>query len=274
METKSLGYKRKSPDEHESTESSMNNQEEMIINTCAELNWNLVKIFFDKNITGSDRNRKGFLELIQSAKELKKSNPDVVIVVKDQDRFCRDPPFFQDTLMDLDAYGIKVFSIMRHKFLSHEDLGDVVTSVVDGQTIITGRRNAFKLLEDKKLNSMPSIPAPFGYKYSKSSKNHKNWIVDTSKAQIVRIVVNDYLNKVRFKITLENLKINKCLYYRIINNAKKGLYSGFITYTRKFRDSKKQVIRKEEISYKGTYELIVSIEDFKKINPNFYNETN
>jgi len=264
----SLGYARKSPDDPDSTETSITNQIKLIEEKCKEFNWNLKEIFIDKNISGSDRTRKEFLKMIKLAIELKKAYEDVYIIVKEQDRFCRDSPFFQDTLTDLEAYGIKLYSILRSKFLSSDDLGDVVTSMVDNNSIIVGRKKAFKLLEQKKKELLPSIPAPFGYKYSKDKKN-KNWIIETKKAEIVKNVVSDYINKVKFRDILKNNKIDKNLYYRIIKNANKGVYSGFVSYVKKFKDSNKKIVRVENVLYKGSYESIISLENFKILNKDF-----
>ena len=270
MEITALAYGRKSPDDPDSTESSISNQIKLIEDTCKKFGWNLTPehIFIDKNLTGSDRTRKEFLRMIKLAKELKKLDNEVYIIVKEQDRFCRDSAFFQDTLTDLEAYDIKLYSILRSKFLSSEDLGDVVTSMVDNNYIIVSRKKAFKLLEQKKGESLPSIPAPFGYRYSKDKKN-KNWIIENKKAEIVKNVFNDLINKVNYKETIRNNKIDKSTYYRIIKNLNRGIYNGFVSYVKKFKDSNKKIVRIENVIYKGIYEPIIPLSDFLKLNKDF-----
>jgi len=258
QEIKVFGYARKSPDDEEKTEVSINNQIKLIESSCKKKNWIVEKIFIDKNISGGDRFRKGFVDMIDkiiNSKEVK------IIVVKDQDRFARDSAFFMDTLRDLDVREIKVFSIIKNNFLSHEDLGDVVTSVVDGHYVITQRKKAVVILNQKKEEGMPPFNASFGYK-SKKGK----WIIVQKNAEIVRQVCEDYVNNVSFKETIKRLKINNSLYYRIIKNAKKGIYNGFVFYIRKYKDSNGKVVKTEEVKYKANFEPTISEELFNKIN--------
>lgn len=258
-----FGYSRKSPDDKEDTERSIKNQDELINNTCLGKHWNLIGIFYDKNITGGDRDRPGIKDIISKSRKHKVSNPkkNVYIITKDQDRFARDYAFMGDTLKDLEAYGVKVFSIMKNDFLSSDDLGDTIMSVMNEQIIKEGRKKAI-LTRDKKINDkLPCIPAPFGYKYFK-----KNWIIVPKKAEIVKGVIQDYLNGINYRETLKLTKIDKGIYYRIISNAKKGLYNGIIKFENKIKDSNKKVVRTEIIEYSGTYEHILSEEVFNKLN--------
>ena len=77
------------------------------------------------------------------------------------------------------------------------------------------------------------------------------------------------INKVNYKETIKINKIDKSQYYRIIKNLKKGIYNGFLSYVKKFKDSNKKVVRIENVIYKGSYPLIISLEQFKKLNPNY-----
>lgn len=283
IETVAFGYSRKSQDDKESTEVSINNQNESIENTCSSKSWKLIDILSDKDISGSDRNRKSLKTQTDKAIEFKRTNPfkQVYIVVKDSKRFARDSSFFRDTLKNLDVYGVKVFSIMKNSFLDYTDIGDRVMSVVDEQTIIDGIKNA-KFTEELKISKgLPCIPSPFGYIYNfkynserkkipiDKTKDMTNWIIDPKKSEIVKNVFNDLINKVNFKQTISFNKIDKGNYYRIIKNLKKGIYSGFISYTKKFKDSNKNIVRIENVIYKGSYETIISLNEFKLISPNF-----
>jgi len=253
-------YERKSPDDKENTDRSIENQRELIKNTCIGKEWKLVdKNFSDKNITGSDRSRKGLNQCMTEARKYKILNPkdDVYIIVKEQDRFARDSAFMKNTLKDLDAYGVKVFSIIKNDFLDADDLGDSVTSLMNEQLIVQGRKKAFILRDQKIEKKLPCIPAPFGYKYK-----NKQWVADNNNFKIVLNVINDYLNNISYKETLLNNKINRTKRDRIIFNAKKGLYNGIITFENKIKDSNKKVIRTEIIKYKGTYQHLLTEELF------------
>ena len=249
---KVYGYARKSPDDEQRTEVSIENQVSLIKKTCSDKGWKLVKVFIDKNLSGGDRLRKEFVAMISDSIENKSVD---IIVVKDQDRFARDSSFFADTLKDLDLRNIQVYSVMKKGFISYEDLGDRVKALIDEHYIITQRKKSDILFTQKMENNLPSTKAPFGYRYSKS----KNWIIDRGKAKIVREVYADFKGGVNYKITLKRLKIKKGLYYGIIQNIEKGVYVGWIIYNRKFKDSMKNVIRVEEVKYKGTHEPILIV---------------
>ena len=76
------------------------------------------------------------------------------------------------------------------------------------------------------------------------------------------------LNCIKFKDILKRNKINKNKYYRIIQNAKNGLYSGYIYFTHKVKDSI-GIVRVEPVIYKGSHPSIISEELFLKLNPDF-----
>jgi len=265
MENKvfAFGYSRKSPDDEEDTEISLRNQKELIQVICKGKEWNFIKMFTDRNISGGDNERKGINDCIKESMEYKVKNPSdqVYIIVKDSKRFARESSFFKNKLKNLDAYGVKVFSIIKNNFLDYKDIGDRLMSVIDEQAIIEGEKNA-KLIEGLKMSkNLPCIPAPFGYKYGKD----KNWVIVQRGANIVSEVVSSYLRNINYKEILKELKIDKSLYYRIIKNYRKGLYSGIISYEKKIKDSDKKIIRIEKIEYEGTYQKIISDEIFKKV---------
>ena len=247
--TKAYGYARKSPDDKDDTKTSIDNQVKLIKSYCKGNDLDLLKIYIDKNISGGDRFRKDFVSMIQDAI----TNKVPILITKDQDRFARDHSFFSDTLANLDVHGIRVFSIIKNNFLSHEDLGDIVTSVVDAHYIITQRKKARILQDQKEEEGLPTIRPPFGYKYNKK----KEWVIDEKKAKIVRQIHNDLKDKTSYKDTVKRLKIDRNTYYRIIKSINKGLYSGFIIYIKKFRDANKIVVRTEEVKYKGRHEPII-----------------
>jgi DNA invertase Pin-like site-specific DNA recombinase len=256
---KSFGYVRKSPDEKEGTESSIFNQTKLIEEYAKNNNFELIEIFIDKNISGSDRTRKAFNDMISRAIH----GEAQLIIIKDQDRFARDTAFFSDTLTDLEAYGVKVFSIIKNDYISAEDLGDMVTSVVDADFVRRARAKTKISFEQKKNEGLPPFIAPFGYKFSKTKP--KIWIFDKKNAEIVKIVCCDVISGVNYKETIEKSKINKSLYYRILKNASAGIYSGYIVYQKKIKASNKTIVRFEEIKYKGIHKPIISDEIFHKV---------
>lgn len=252
-----LGYARKSPDEKEDIKTSIINQVSLIEKTCKEKGWKLLDTYIDKSASGGDRSRTQFNKMIKRAIEDPAIN---IIVVKEQDRFARDSAFFTDTLRDLEIREKRVFSVIKNKFLSYEDLGDVVTSVVDAHYIITQRKKSNLLFNQKKESGLPPIKAPFGY----INKN-KKWLPHRKKSEIVKEICKDKISGVNFKETISRLKITSPLYYRVLRNAQKGLYSGYVVYVQKIRDSQKNIIKEQEIKYKGSHEKIIDDKTWDKL---------
>jgi len=254
---KVVGYARKSPDDKEDTDRSIDNQSELIKKTCIdksneEETWELQKIFIDRNLSGGDRFRKGFTDMVDYSIK----NGIEILVTKEQNRVARDSSFFLDTLKDLEVIGIKIYSIMKGDFLSSDDIGDAIMSVVGGHYIVEQRKKAILAQDQKREKNLPSIPAPFGYEYDKD----KNWVIDKKNADIVRQISSDLKKNISYKDTIKRIKITKSAYYRIINNIKKGIYSGWIIYNKKFKNSDKVVVRMEEVKYKGSHEPILPID--------------
>jgi DNA invertase Pin-like site-specific DNA recombinase len=260
-----FGYSRKSPDDKEETKRSILNQKELIEDTAKYFGGVNVKHFVDENITGSDRFRKGFTAMISEAIEIKETNPEknVIIIVKHQERFARDSSFFRDTLKDHEARQIDVFSVMKNNYLSSKDLGDSVESLLAERTVLDGKEKAELTMKKKMEQGKPPIPAPFGYKYDDKTKD---WIVIKKEASLINEVLQRYLDSIELRVILRDLEIDKGLYYRIVKNAKKGLYSGFIVFERKHRDSNKKVVRTEEVKYPGVHPKIIDEELYNKVN--------
>lgn len=258
-------YERKSPDDKEDTIRSINNQKELnegIAKRIFKFKGE-VKHFFDENISGGDRFRKGFISMISEIIEINETNPNlkILIIVKDQERFARDSAFFQDTLNDLNARGIEVFSVIKQGMLSTNDLGDTVGSLLSEKLIKDGRKKAEILIDSKISKNLPCIPAPFGYKYNKQ----KSWSIIKKESEIILGVIRNYLNSIDYGVTMKDFNISRGKYDRIIKNTLKGLYSGFCFFNRKYKASGK-IVRTQEIKYKINVEPIISEELFNQVN--------
>lgn len=259
-----FGYSRKSPDDKQNTDVSISNQNDLIRMVSKDRNWNLNSIEEDKDISGGKTDRRGITIQIERAEKFKKENPssEVYIMVKDSKRFARNSAFSVNTLIKLQQQGIKVFSITKNGFLDPADLGDRLISVIDEQAIFDGKKYS-ELSEKLKISKgLPCIPAPFGYKYSKSGE----WVINEKQVEIVLGVVQDAVNSVDYKLILKKYRIDKSKYYRIIKNASNGLYSGLIYYIKKYKNSDGDVIRTQEVSYGSSHPHLISKELFEKVN--------
>lgn len=253
---KVYGYVRISEEDNDKG-TSLENQKELLQNTCAKKEWNLIQTYEDRNLSGSDRFRKGFTDMIRMAL---KDSEIKIIVIKDQSRFARDSAFFMDTLKDLNANRIKVFSIIKNDFIYPDDLGDIFKSVADDYKVIEGRKYAKISYEQKKEKGLPPFRAPFGY-----SNKKKKWAINFKKEKIILSVCQNYVNGINLKDTCHELEITKPLYYRIIRNTIKEIYSGFVYYENKIKDSNGKVVRVDIVKYKGQHKIIIFEELFKKV---------
>lgn len=260
MDVEYFGYSRKSPDDNEETEMSISNQNDLHKLICDRNGWHLNCIEEDRNISGDNMNRRGILLQIKRCKKFKELNPniDVYLGVKDSKRFSRNNIFFRQVWEDLSKYKIKIYSISKSGFLNYSDMGDRLIGSVNEQAVFDGKKYA-ELSEELKISKgLPCVPAPFGYEYIEDNYKNKVWNVIKKDAKIILGVVSDYANKRFYADTIKDFKINKSKYYRIIKNAKLGIYSGFIVYNH--WDS--------QVKYKGIHEPIISEELYNKINTN------
>lgn len=257
-----FGYSRKSPDDRKNTDISIKNQNDLITLICNKNNWELMSIEEDRDVSGSKENRKALSQQINNAINFKKNNDDteVYLIVKDSKRFARNSAYSKKILDLLELNGVKVFSISKNAFIDYADIGDRLIGVVDEQIIFDAKKYAKITQELKESKNLPCIPAPFGYDYKDG-----NWIINKKQAKIVSNVVKMYIKNIDYKTIVKQNSINKAKYYRIIKNAQKGLYSGYITYDKKYKNSNGEIVKSEEVKYKGTHKKIISEEIYSQL---------
>ena len=253
-------YVRVSSDEQAKEGLSIEAQTKKLQDYCEVKDYWVFKIYTDAGYSGGSINRPAFKQMLEDAKNKKFS----MIVVFKLDRFSRNIIDTLFTLNELNSYGIEFNSITESfdtstaSGMAFMKIVSVLSELERDQT-----RERVNMVFEKKIGEgFPVIPAPYGYKYGKN----KNWVVEKKKSDIVKKVCENYLNKINYKITIDELKIDKNLYYKIISNIKKGVYSGWIVYNKKLKDVRGKVTGKEEIKYRGSYDPIISEELFRKVN--------
>lgn len=265
MKEKVITYARKSPDDKDKSEQSIINQDKLFDRICEEKLWKIAQRFYDRNISGSDRKRKGLKDCIEYAKNYGIK----IILVKDQSRFMRDASFFRDTIKNLSADGILIFSCMKNDYLNIKDLGTRILSVVDEQKIIEGQQYAEEALDRLKSENKPMGRWPYGYKPVKKTFKDRNgrlvikvisWKISPKQAEIVKKVVEHHKQKKPLNAFLRQLKIGKSVYYAIIKNYENGIYYGYIAYYRKIKNADGFIVRKELVKYKGSFDGIFNKE--------------
>jgi len=252
-----FGYKRLSQEDRgkkkEEQETSLQNQDDLIRKTFSKNKIILKNMFEDRYLSGSDRNRKDFNDMIKRAID----GEACIIGVKNRSRFCRDAPFFQKIMKDLMAYNVKVLSCVDNRYLDPESIEDDFGSVIDGRAIKEGRKNTKLLFNQKMEAKLPCIQAPFGYRYKR-----KKWFIVEEDAEIVRKIFELASKGNTMTSICKELGINKGKYYRVVGNK---CYCGYVQYFNKIKDGENKVVRKEEVCYKGIHEPIISLKLFEKV---------
>lgn len=233
---------------HKIKETSVVNQIWDGIKYAAKNKLVLYRIYIDLYITGSNWERKEILQMLNDY-------DDGFIkgfVFKNLDRYARDLYFQEEIIKNYrDIKGAEFFLIDGQELMDDE-VSRKFVGVANELPVIQGKKSAKKTFKTKQEQGLPCVPAPFGYKYK-----NKNWVVVKKQAEIVKEVVARTQQKEPYSDTCRDLKISKYKYYKILENARKGLYGGLITYTKHIKNLKGKVVKTEEISYKGNYEHIL-----------------
>lgn len=218
---------------------------------CEVKDYWVFKIYTDAGISAGSVNRPAFKDMMADAKNEKF---DAILVYK-LDRFSRNMVDMIYTLNELNNYGVDFISLTE-SFDTTTAVGRAFMKIISIFSELEREQTSERVemvFSDKREMGLPSIPPPFGYKYNKK----KMWAVDKIAAEKVKQIYSDSKNGVKWKDTIKNLRINKSLYYRVIKNIDKGVYSGWIVYNKKFKDVRGNVTKTEEVRYKGTHEPII-----------------
>lgn len=236
----------------EQLERTLRNQFEIIENDSKLNNYNLIKIFYDRDLSGSDfENRDDFNKMISLSKKGEAS----LILVADDKRFARDPAYFIIYLRELIKAGIRVKDIARQKIMHPEDFDDQVLAMVSGGAVTEGRKKYEQWFDRYVALGKPIITPIFGYKWKevKNKQELKSWEIVPKKAEIVKKVF-ELKDKKNYKEICKELGIYPVLLYRILNNER--IYKGELCVKKSIKDRVKLTIP-EIIWYKGIHPPIL-----------------
>ena len=241
-------------------QTSFVNQIELGKSESPKYGWYVERLFYPKNskgefknVSGSDREIKEFHEMIDYAVKNKRK-----IVVKNRDRFCRDVAFFMDTMTDLNAHEVQVFDLAHRRFLDPNTMEDQFGSVVDGMVVTIGRDKTATLFRQKIEKGLPIVRPPYGYKIKEEGGI---WIPKKGEVETVKKLFEMLSQGEEPKAIWVSLGLDYWKFWGIVNNK---AYIGKIQYRKKHKDSKKNIIREEEIVYQGKHQPIVSQELWEK----------
>ena len=259
-----VGYVRLSQDDKLNQETSITNQEKMIIDFCQRNDYNLIKVYNEGFCSSSDDKRPQFNEMISLAEK----NLYKAIIVKDDTRFGRNQAVVITVISRLSAFGIKVLTTSGFDLTADETYTGVMAAMA-GEVIKRGRISQRKMMEMKAQEGKVFGRTLFGYRLNNELIDgrlvkHGNWIIKDDEADIVRKIFHEYLytDKETFKISYD-LKMSEMTVYHMLKNSK---YCGIFNYTKRNRDTLGNILRIEHFSYKmKNHQPIISEDMFNKV---------
>lgn len=253
----SLIYNRLSEeDDPERKQTSMDNALRYIREMLERDGFQIVKEYTDWDEHGWDSNRKELLECKSHALRLRQENPhaQIAIGIKAYSRLARDLGHQETFIKSLESQKINVKCLENptDNRLTRQVLGAVAENYIHDLRTQSARRQA-ELIKQ----GYPVMPPCFGYRADKdkTSKTHKNWLVNKREADKVREVFRLKQEGKDWIAICKELGIGKNLYYGIIGNKSK--YLGYPFFYKNHYDETGRVIKKERITYKGSYEPIL-----------------
>jgi len=226
----------------------------------------LRKIFNEGFHSGKDRKRKEFNRMIEAVK-VKLAD---FIMVKDDTRFCRDVAFLSDTLVDLKARGIGVYTFSGDDLTKDLTMSRIRGTIAE-EKIDKGSREQKNLMERKIKDREIFTRPPLGYNVNHKIVDGKivkcGWKVHRKGKKIVNKIFNKYLSGVSAYTLADEYKMSAVNVYNILKNK---TYISIYECSLKRKDSKGKVVSREVKSFKLKYSPLVSVEVFEKVQEKLY----
>ncbi len=198
MIIKAVGYVRLSKEdlnlgEFDESE-SISNQKQLIQEYVLQQGWELQHIYVDEDITGSDRNRPSFNEMIAAAY----SGKFDIVVVKKQSRFARDLELIEKYILnEFIERGIRFISILDNidtaLISSSMRKSSQINGLID-QWYLEDLSESVKASFKVKRQRGETICSYAPYGYLKDPDNHNHLVPDPNTADNVRRIFHMYNN--------------------------------------------------------------------------------
>jgi len=239
-------YLRVSTAEQKDKGLSIESQKNVLYDYAKANEWIIFKEYKDEGISGKTiAKRKEFKQLLEDAK----AGKFTTILITRFDRAFRNVKEALITLDELHKIGVDFVSIAE-KIDTTTAMGKfffvVISAFAELERSLSADRNK-TIMKSKFMNGKMVGKGHFGYKVNKG-----NISLNKRKADIVKEIFKMLIEGKDYREITEKFKINPKMYYSIIRNP---IYAGFISYDGKLK--------------KGSFENLISLEDFKKINPDF-----
>lgn len=247
-------------------EESIDAQVRAIKEYCSRNDYSLVRVYTDEAKTGTNDNRKGFLDMIADSGE---HAFDICIVHK-LDRFARskyDSAIYKKLLKD---NGVRIVSVLENLDDSPESI--ILESVLEGMAEYYSKNLAREVMKGMKETALQCKHnggmAPTGYDVAPD----KTYVINNREAEIVRKIFRMYLDGNGYGLIAQDLNDNgQCtklgrLFTKgsirdILLNEK---YTGTYIFNKRLskKDNHKYKDDSEIIRIEDAIPMIISKEDF------------
>ena len=244
-----VGYVRRSQEDQQREDTSINNQIKSIELFCKRNDFNLIKVFNDGFISGAKGERPEFNRLV--GEKLVTSGLYKYIIVRDEKRFSRSQVNAIEKLKYLKAHQIKILTINGEDLTKNLMITGIKMAVAERQ-IEDGIEHQRAMMERKAREGGVFGRTPTGYKIHHriiNGKLHKlGWKIDRTKAPIIKKAFEDYATGeyTTSQVALIN-GLSGGSIQTILTNKN---YIGVFTYHIRYKDDKQKIIATYQYSYK------------------------
>lgn len=194
---RAVGYVRLSREDYDlgqlDESESITNQKSFIKSFAKENGWELQRFYVDEDLSGSDRDRPQFNEMITAAYAGKFD----IIIVKKQSRFARDLELVEKYILrEFIEIGIRFISILDNIDTAVISTGMRKTSQISGlvdQWYLEDASENIQAALKAKIRRGESIASFAPYGYLKDPKNKNKFVIDPETAPIVKRMGQMYL---------------------------------------------------------------------------------
>lgn len=225
---------------------SLEGQEQQIREWCKKHGYELINVYKDSQ-SGKLQEREALLQLLDDAEK----GLFNAVIVTEADRISRDIDLKGWITVNLKIAGVQLIELNKKREESPEDkfFNRMIEAFAEYETerrqarIERGKREAIE-------RGIPITRMPMGYR----KKKDNIWIVE-EEAEKVRAIFRDYLKLKSKKAVARKHIMERSTVRKILKNP---IYVGYFKHNGKL--------------IKGSYEPIIDLETFLKVNPEFESE--
>ena len=263
--------------EHESQINALENQIQYYDEIIKKnKDWKLYERYVDEGITGTSiKKRKNFMRMIEDAKKGKFN----LIITREVSRFARNTVDTLQQTRELRKYGVEVYFTEDNIWTFNDDDGELRLSLMATLAQNESRKTS------QRVKAGMSIAMQNGVYFGTGNilgydKVGKEVVINKEQAEIVRFIFDEYLSgkgctSIKYECEEKGYKtstgLSKWSASYITRVLRNPFYCGTIIYRKQYVPSyleqkhKRNYGEVENIIVEGKHEIIVSKEDFDKV---------